>query len=87
MSDFKIEKVEPVKGTKSVTDVYRKAVNAMAKEPLGWYKITIENKKATTLYQQLHKIIKEKDLKDLKLHKVNNLVYIEKVAIDKPVKK
>jgi hypothetical protein len=79
VSEFKIEKVEPVKGTRSTSDIYRNAVNAVAKEEAGWYKVTIPSKKTATIYQQLNKLMKAH--KDLKLHCLKDTIYIEKIKV------
>jgi hypothetical protein len=80
-TDFTLEKVEPIKRYRLSGEVYRKALNAVANKEVGWYKITIPDKKVATVYQQLSKIIKNH--KDLKLHKIKDVVYIEKISLKK----
>ena len=84
MSEF-IEKVSKPKVTKATTSDYKNIVKAVSDSPIGWYKITLD-KNPNTLYQQLHKLIK--DRKDLKAHKIKDdkkkdIVYLEKVAVKK----
>ena len=73
---FKLEKVEPPKKVKTATKVYRDLIASVENKEPGWYKVTIENKKPSSIYQQLFKLCKNK--KDLSLHKIANQVYIEK---------
>ena len=77
MSEY-LERVEQPKATRSTTDVYRNIVDASTKKEGGWYKVTLPNKKPATVYQQLYKITKGR--KDIKLHKVKDIVYIEKLS-------
>lgn len=84
MSEF-IEKVSKPKKTKATTSEYKNIVKAVSDSSIGWYKITLD-KNPTTLYLQLHKLIK--DRKDLKAHKIKDdnkkdIVYLEKVAVKK----
>ena len=81
MSEFSIERVEQPKATRTTTEVYRNVVNAVTKEKDGWYKVTIPNKKTATIYQQLYKIMKGR--KDIRLHKIKNEVFIEKLGVKK----
>lgn len=79
---FKIEKVEQPKRVKTATKVYDDLIASMEKKEAGWYKVTIENKKSSTIYQQLSK--KMKDKKDMiTLHKVSGEVYIQKLETKK----
>jgi len=78
MSEFSLERVEQPKATRTTTDVYRNVVSDATKKEGGWYKVTIPNKKPNTIYQSLYKIIK--DRKDIKLHKVKDVVYLEKLS-------
>ena len=79
MSEYTITKVEPVQGTRSTSDVYRNAVNDVVKREVGWYKVSIPTKKTATIYQQLNKLMKNH--KDLKLHVIKDVVYIEKLTL------
>jgi hypothetical protein len=72
------ERVEPPK-IKKVARVkeYDEVIESISKEPSGWYKINIPNKKTQTVYVALSKKLKGRT--DLKLHFVNKVVYIEKL--------
>ena len=76
--DYKIEKVESVPTSfRAKTKIYIDIVADIAKKEAGIYKITIENKKPNTVYQQLSKCVK--DRKDMKLHKAKEEIFIEKL--------
>jgi hypothetical protein len=76
---YKIEKVAEVPiATKSTSKVYSDVLNAVsAEKEAGWYKVTIEGKKSSTVYQALSKLMQSR--KDLKLHRVSSVIYIEKI--------
>jgi hypothetical protein len=77
MANYSLEKVEPVKGTRSTTEVYKNIISDVSRKEEGWYKVNIPTKKTATIYQQLSKLLK--DRKDLKLHVIKEVVYIEKL--------
>jgi hypothetical protein len=82
MSEFKIEKVDALpSGTRTASKVYNDIVTDINKQPVGVYKITLGNKKPSTLYQQLAKLLKGN--KTMKLSKIKNVVYIEKIVTKK----
>lgn len=79
---FKIDQVEKLPTTaRAKAKLYDDIVEAIAKKPIGTYRITVENKKTATVYQQIYKLIK--DRKDIKLHKIKNEIFIEKLFVKK----
>jgi len=72
------ERVEPPK-IRRIAKVkeYDEVIESISKEPNGWYKVNIPNKKPNTVYVALSKKLKGRT--DLKLHFVNKVVYIEKL--------
>ena len=72
------ERVEPPK-IRRIAKVkeYDEVIESIGKEPSGWYKVNIPNKKPNTVYVALSKKLKGRT--DLKLHFVNKIVYIEKL--------
>ena len=77
---YKIEKVELPKSVKSSSKVYDDIIAEIIEKEDGSYLIT-SNKSPTTLYIQLHKRVKGKN--NLKLHKIANKVYVEKINLSK----
>lgn len=83
---FKVEKVDKIpKGFRTGSQVYFDLIEYVSKQPVGTYLVTIENKKTTTIYQTLAKLLK--DRKDMELHKVKDQIFIQRLATDKPLKK
>ncbi|MEM3688207.1 MAG: hypothetical protein QXW80_06855 [Candidatus Micrarchaeia archaeon] len=72
------ERVEPpqIVRPKKVME-YEELIKAIEGEPKGWYKVTIPNRKPSTIFVALAKKLKGRE--DLKLHFINKTVYIEKV--------
>lgn len=76
---FKVEKVNELPGGKRVkSKLYDDIIADVSSKQAGIYCVTVENKKTSTLYQQLGKRLK--DNKTLKLHKRGENIYIEKLA-------
>jgi hypothetical protein len=63
----------PIKRVKE----YDELINSISKEPTGWYKVSIPNRKHQTMYVALSKRLKGS--KELKVHFINKTVYIEKL--------
>ncbi|MEM0007257.1 MAG: hypothetical protein QXR89_03185 [Candidatus Bathyarchaeia archaeon] len=56
---------------------YDELIKSIESEPKGWYKVTIPNRKPSTIFVALAKKLRGR--RDLKLHFINKTVYIEKI--------
>ncbi|MEM3666892.1 MAG: hypothetical protein QW222_07420 [Candidatus Bathyarchaeia archaeon] len=78
----KVKLYEPVEAPKIVkakkVKEYDELIESISKEPSGWYKINIPDRKSSTVYVALAK--KLRCSKDFKLHFINKTVYIEKLT-------
>jgi hypothetical protein len=77
--EYQIEAVETLpKSKREKVAAYDSIIKDLEGKEKGFYKVSIPNKKATTIYVGLIKRVKDKRDK-FKLHMVNKEVYIEKL--------
>jgi prophage antirepressor-like protein len=77
---FEIVPIEELPKAKKLREtIYDEVVKEILKQPKGFYKISIEEKKSSSVYSALAKRITERKL-PLKIHARSKEVYLEKLS-------
>jgi hypothetical protein len=80
---YKIDKVEALpQGIRASTTEYLDIVNEVDDKGDGFYKITMEGKKPTTILAQLSKAVKSMNTDDISVHKIKGEVYLQNKTVN-----
>ncbi|MGA2523671.1 MAG: hypothetical protein ABSF65_05905 [Candidatus Bathyarchaeia archaeon] len=80
---FKIDKLTALpEGVKQATSFYEEILTRLNNSGVGVYMVTVQKNKPVTVYQQLYK--RTKGNANIKLHKINDKVYVEILATGTP---